>query len=141
MAMKRRKSGKELPMAGAIAIGIFGSLILTFLGAALLAYLIGKGSVMQSGISFGCMIILAASSSFGAFLASGLFKRRKLMVCGITAAGYYLSLLAMTAMFFEGQYNGLGITAIMVLLGAGTALLPVLLGKGKKTKHKIPAYR
>ncbi len=139
--MKRKKSGKELPVAGAVTIGILGSLLLTLLGAAVLAYLIGSGTVAQTGMGLGSTVILIISTALGSLVATGIHKHRKLMISGITAAGYYLSLLAMSALFFEGQYEGMGITAIMVLLGAGIALLPVLLGKGKKTKHKIPAYR
>ena len=36
-------------------------------------------------------------------------------MCLAAGGGYYLCLLAITALFFGGQYQGVGVTALMVL--------------------------
>lgn len=141
MAGKRNFFGKEKPLAMAVGIGVGCSYILTLLGTGLWAWLIGNGSVAQSAIGYGSMVILAVSAAVGCMLASRIFPRKQLMVCGITAAGYYLCLLATTALFFGGQYRGMGVTALMVLLGAALAMLPALTGMSRKHKVKIPGYR
>ena len=125
-----------------IAFGILASMTATLAGAGILAYLISAGKVGESGIGWGAMLILIVSSALGSWAATGSTQQRKLMVCGISGAGYYLSLLGLTAMFFGGQYQGMGVTALMVLVGSGVVVLLSTLKNSKgKTKHKIPAYR
>jgi hypothetical protein len=51
-----------------------------------------------------------------------------------SGAGYYLTLLAMTALFFGGQYQGMGVTLGLVLAGAGTATLLSVKRKNSITK-------
>lgn len=143
MALKRKTAGGK---AGTIPVGIaFGllvSLTVTLVGAALLAYLIAAEKLGADGVGWGAMVILAAASALGTWTAVIRILRRRLMVCGICAAGYYLLLLGMTALFFGGQYEGMGVTALTVLGGSGIVLLLETLGKkGSKRSRKITAYR
>ncbi len=135
----KRKTG--MPMAGAIGIGTGISFLITLAGAAILAAMIEQGTVAQNGIGAGAMVILVVGAALGALVANLLCPGKRLAVCGLTALGYYLSLLAMTALIFGGQYEGMGVTALMILLGAALTLLPALMGKGRKKGPKIPAYR
>ncbi len=138
MAIKR---GRRMPIAGAIGIGVAVSFVVTLIGAAVLATLVGKGTLPEGGIGGGAMVILVICTAAGAVVASLLFPGKRLVVCGLTALGYYLSLLALTALIFGGQYQGMGVTALMILLGAVLTVLPALLGKGRKKGPKIPSYR
>ena len=142
MVSKRKTSGKTLTVPVGIALGQLVSLIVTLVGAAILAYLVVSEKVGENSIGYGSMLILLAASALGTWMALASVKRRKLMVCGISAACYYLVLLGMTALFFGGQYEGMGIIALMVLIGSGAVLLLSSIGKNsRKTRHKIPAYR
>ena len=84
------------------------------------------------------MIILLAASFLGTAGACGRIKRRAALVSLLSAVVYYLTLIAITALFFGGQYTAMGVTALMMLAGSGTALL-LKTGKGrKKSKGSYP---
>lgn len=139
MAGKIRKSA--MPAAAGIGIGLGVSVIVTLVGASLLSYLILRETVGENGVGYGSMGIQAVSAAAGALTASKLVKRRRLVICGILASAYFVLLLSMTALFFDGQYSGVGSTAAMVLLGAAAAALPAVIGKGSGKRRKIPSYR
>ncbi len=136
--MKRKK---EMAMGWAIALGALAGYLLSIAGSAVLAWLVARGTVAQTSIGYGSMVILVLCAAAAPWLAGRLFGRKKLIVTGLTGLGYYLCLLATTAMLFGGEYQGMGVTAVMVLLGAGLTVLPTLLGKGQKRKHKFAGYR
>jgi hypothetical protein len=57
------------------------------------------------------------------------------MVCCITGMVYFLGLLAATALFFGGNYKGVGISAIVVIIGtlsAGALGLKRKAGPGRR---------
>ena len=141
MTSKVKHGSRAVSVPAGIGIGIGISLIMTLAGAAVLAYLIVNETVSQEGIGYGTMIILTVSSALGALAAWWMIRQKRAMVCGLAGIGYYLILLIITVFFFGGEFTGVGIGAVMVLLGSGLAILPVLRKKGRGNKLKIPAYR
>lgn len=142
MTWKGKTTGRALSMGAGIALGLGAAMAITVVGAALVAWLAITERMGESGIGYGAMVILVLSAAIGGFIACGTIRRRKLMVCCICAVGYYLLLLSMTALLFGGQYDGMGTTALMVMLGGGIALIPVVTGKGNGARrHKIKGYR
>ena len=96
------------------------------------------GRLKQENIGYGVMLLLLTASYAGAALASAKVKRRKGLVCLLTGVGYFALLLAVTALFFGGQYSAVGVTALLILAGSGcAALTPALGGKrGRKGRLK-----
>lgn len=141
MAVKRKMSGKGVSIPAGIAIGVVASIAVMLIGALVMAYWVIRETVPMDGIGFGTACILIISSALGAWIATVLSKQKKLLVCGLTALMFYLVLLSVTAVFFDGMFSGMGITALMILIGAGGALLPGMRKKSGKSKIKIPAYR
>jgi putative membrane protein (TIGR04086 family) len=141
MAVKRKMSGNGVSIPAGIAIGVDASIAVMLIGALVMAYLVIRETVPMDGIGFGTACILIISSALGAWIATVLSKQKKLLVCGLTALMFYLVLLSVAAVFFDGMFSGMGITALMILLGAGGALLPGMRKKSGKSKIKIPAYR
>ncbi len=139
MAFNGKK--KPLPMAAVCAIGAGISLIFTFLASVLLAYLMEQGSVEPSGVSSWSLIITVISTAAGIWIATRIYKEQRLTVCGITGAGYYLTLIAVTGLFFGGQYQGMLAGLGMVFLGCVVNLLPMVLGKTGGKRHKFKGYR
>ena len=124
---KRMGRSNSLPMA--IVFGLLAVVVFMICGAMLLALLIVTERVGEDAIGWGCMVILPLSSALGSLCAWLLLKRQRLMVTGITAGGFYILLLIL-ALPFGGLYDGMGITALLVALGGGIALIPALLGSG-----------
>lgn len=128
-------------MQVAIAIGTLVSVMVVLLGSLLLAYLVLKGNISMNMIGVVSAVILSFSAAAGALVATGLSKDNRLLVTGITAMATYLILLGINVVFFDGQFAGIGLTALMIIAGAGVTLLPKLRKKPRKNRIKIPAYR
>lgn len=104
--------------------------------AALLAKLVDSETIPWENIGYGVMVLLLLASFLGALTAYGKIKRQRLMVCLMTGGGYFAVLLAMTALFFGGQYDSVGVTFLLILAGSGTAgLLGLRQGRGEKKRR------
>lgn len=137
---KARNTASSLPVG--VGIGLLVSLILTVLGAALTAYLVDKEIMAQSNVGYGCVISLLVSACCGAYVSVKRVKRLRMRVCIASGACYYLLLLGITALFFGGQYEGMGITALVVLGGClAVAIAGMSGGKSRKSLFKKSAYR
>lgn len=80
------------------------------------------------------MIILTAASWIGAAIAVSKIKRKKGIVCLLSGICIYGILLAITALFFGGQYDGAGETAL--LIGCGSVLALILRPNGRNVKKR-----
>lgn len=141
MSRKRRPTGRSMSIPAGIAAGIGIALAITVLGAMVLAWLVVTERLGEDAIGWGCMVILPLASAAGSVAAWRLIRHQRLTVSMITCGGYYLALLAI-ALLFGGGYEGLGVTALLVLLGGGIGLIPALFGGGSGARrHKIPALR
>ena len=86
------------------------------------------------------MLILALAAVIGTWIAVMLIKRLRLQMSLLFAGCFYLVLLSMTALLFGGQYQGMGVSAVIVL--AGSMAIAFLPSKGMKIgKKKKMAYR
>ena len=133
MTVNRKVTGTAVSMPAGIAIGCVVSLLLTLAGSSLAAKLISDEILKDTAIGYGSMLIVLLASALGAVTAISKVKRRYLQVCLLSGVSYYGLLLCITALFFGGQYQGMGVTAMLVLAGVGSV---VLLGtKEKKTKN------
>ncbi len=141
MAAKRKmfSSGVSIPVG--IVIGAAVSVAVMLLGALLAACLVMSETLSMDGIGSAASGISAIAAALGCWIASAMTKKQKLLVCGLTAIAFFLVMLSTTAVFFNGVYNGIGLTALMILLGVGASLLPGLRKNSGKRKLKIPAYR
>lgn len=141
MVAKRKLSGRGISVPIGIAIGVAICIAAMLIGALVMAYLIMNETIGIDSIGIGTMVITAVSSALGTWLATALTKQKKLLVCGLTAFAFYLVLLSINAVFFDGTFAGMRLTALMILLGAGGILLCGLRKKPGKNRIKIPAYR
>jgi len=142
MSVKRKRGNTAWSIPGGIAAGLGISMMIALLGSALLAWLITGERLDISSIGYGGGLILILSSAVGAWFAAAKVKAKQLILTVIFACCYVILLLAVTALFFDGQYQGIGATLVCVFLGAGGMLLLRLLPKKASNKrHKIRAYR
>jgi len=123
-------------------LGAALSLGITILGACVSAFMIHKEVVEESAVGYCSLVTLLVSSSLGAVLAMNRVKRMRMQVCLLTGACYFLSLLCITALFFGGEYTGIGVTALAILGGSGAvALMSIRQKKSRGHTHKKGAYR
>lgn len=126
-----------MSMPAGLAVGAAASLGMTLLSAAILAKLVDMETVAWENIGYGIVILLVLASFFGAMTAYAKIKRQRLLVCGVSGVIYFGILLAITALFFGGQYEAVGVTAGLVFGGSACAWLLGLRGGGSKNRKKF----
>lgn len=133
MVANRKVTGTAAAMPVGLGAGLGISLGITLVGSAVLSWLVDRELVAQSGIGYGVLVILLLASLLGTAAAYGKIKHRRLVVCALSGGLYFGALVCMTALFFGGQYRGLGVTALVILAGS---LSVALLGlRGEKKRH------
>ncbi len=138
-----RKSSQHAPaLAGGLALGVLCAIVVTAVSAAIFARLMSREVLQESALGYICVTILVLSSGVGAWVAAAKVKQKWMIVCILTAGCYFLFLLSCTALFFDGQYQGLGVTALAVL-GAGGAvgLLGIRQPKGGRRRSPGKMYK
>ena len=116
-----------------ILIGVLVSLGVMLLSAGLLTFMIGKGILLESSIGYDVLAVLILSSASGASIAVRITEKKKLFTGIITALVYSALLLACTALFFGGEYQGTGVTILVLSVGG---ILPVIIGGKEKNRRK-----
>lgn len=139
MVRNKKVTGTSKSIPVGICIGTAVALMTTVIGTLISAWLISKEKIGEESIGYCAMIILLISSMLGSYTAQEAVKHKRVIMCAAAAAGYYVSLLAITAMFFGGQYQGMGVTALVVAAGTGVIILSKLAG-GESGRRKIKKY-
>lgn len=140
MVVNQKVSGKAKPVAVGLSLGVLVSLILTLVGAAVTANLVLSEKIPVESVGYSATLILLLASALGAWVAAGLVRRRWMVICIGAGGTYYLSLLAITALFFGGQYQAVGVTALLVFGACGAVGFLGLTKEGGKRK-KAKKYR
>lgn len=118
MVTANKAKGTATSMLTGIIFGVLLSLVYTCALAAIVTGLVLNGKIEESIIGYFVMGILITGAALGSLLAAVKIKRRWMMVCLLTGAGFYLTLLISTAVFLGGNYRGLGVSGLLVLIGS-----------------------
>ena len=133
MIINRKATGRASSMPIGVLAGGACAFAGTMLTSAVLAKLVDMEIIPQDKIGYGIMALLLLCAFLGANEACRRVKRQYLIVSAISAGFYYSMLLSVTALFFGGQYSGMGVTAVLVLCGS---LLAVFLRSGNREGRK-----
>lgn len=132
------KSGRASSVPKGLLTGAFVSLLTTLITAAVVAKLIDIGKISWDWVGYGAMVLLFLSSFLGALAAKNAIKRQRLLVSLMSGFIYFGLLLSATALFFGGQFEAVGVTALLIFAGSGSAGLLSFErkggGKGRKMK-------
>ena len=135
-SMKSRGS-----ITAAVMLGVVMSIFVTMIATVAVSAMIHREVLPETAVVYGVVVILLASSYVGAKTGCRKAKNKRLMVSTLSGLCYLLVLMTITAVLFEGKYNGIGVTGLIVLCGAAIAALPnrVHSRGGKRRKIKIPS--
>lgn len=135
MVTNRKPTGRAATIPIGLLTGGVTALASTLALTAVLAKLMEGEILPEENIGYGVMILLLVSAFLGSAIACKRVKRRYLLTAALTGVVYVGILLSITALFFGGQYSGVGVTALLVLCGS---LLAAMLfsrdGKGRKPR-------
>ncbi len=139
--MGRKRNGRAMSIPAGVGAGASISIAVTLIGAMVLAWMLGSERVGEQMVGYGCMVIQFMAAASGAATAWGCIRHNRLVVIGLAIGIYYL-LLLLLALSFGNGFEGMGITALMVLLGGGTVQIPALFGAGSGAhRHKRMVFR
>ena len=140
MKTSQSRKGRSIPLS--ILVGIGASILLTLIVAAIAALLLASERIGIHAVSAIASITVATAAGIGSWVSAKLAEKQRMQVCLITGTGYFLLLLAMTALFFGGSYGQVPVRLLFVLLSS--AFVGILGLKGKwnsKTNRFKKAYR
>ena len=132
MIHSNKVTGRALSMPAGFAIATCISWGTTLVLSGILAKMISLEKLEWEKIGYGIVIMLLTTSMMGAKAACLMIKRRKLMACAIAGILYWTALLTISALFFGGQFSGIGVTGITIL--CGSAIVCILEMKGGRSK-------
>ena len=115
----KQKTGFSIGSIGTgVMIGTSVSMAGTLIGTAACAALISSETIAAESIGYCAMVIVLLASMTGAAIGAGKAKKKRLYTCMLVAASFVLSLLAITALFFDGVYTGVWVTALVISAGS-----------------------
>lgn len=134
------KTNNQISKPASIALGVATSVVVTMLSSFALAWFVSKERLPEDSLEYAVMLVTIASSVIGGLVATGGVKERKLLVSILSGVGYYIVLLACTALFFEGQYSGVALTGALALLGSGIVGILKTMGRNAagNRRHRVP---
>ena len=142
MSLKRKGGNRKWSATGAVMLGLGVGFALLLFGSALLAWLIIRDKLQLQSIGVGSGIIMVIASGLGAWVTAAAARSKRLQMIGIFAGVFFGLLLSVTALVFGGQYSGVLVYGICILVGAGgCALLGFLPKKAGAKGRKIRSYR
>ncbi|MBE6922880.1 MAG: TIGR04086 family membrane protein [Ruminococcaceae bacterium] len=138
--MMKKATGTAPSLLRAVACGITASCVGAILWAAVLAKLLDGEVIKMETVGYWTMAAHVTAVLAGGLFAAGRAGHRRALVMGITGAGYYICLLLVNALFFGGQFTGMGVTLLLVAAAVGAGTLTA--GKGsagtRHRRYKIP---
>ena len=137
MVSNQRPTGRATSMPKGLLFGALGGVSVTIITTGVLAKLIDMETVSWEQVGYGVMVILLLSSASGAVISSHRIKHRILLVCTLSGAIYFVILMSVTALFFGGQYEAVGVTCALIASGSiGVGLLAVGRGDGRSNQKR-----
>ena len=139
MKTNNKNSGRASSVPVGLSVGMGVSVGITIFCTAVMACLLEKEIMTWENVGYGIMGMLIFSSFCGAKLSAIKIKHQRFVICLLSGMLYLGSLLSITALFFGGQYDAVGVTIALVVAGCGCAgLLGMRRGvEGKRKRHDV----
>ena len=140
MRMKKKLSGGSMGIPGGLAVGAVTSMAITLGGAAIIAALLASEKIGEGATQSLSMIIQALAAIAGALCSYSITRKMRLQVCLLSGVCYFLILLGMNALLFDGQYSGVWLSGLVILAGSAlVAFFPT--NNTRKRNFKKMQYR
>ena len=133
MITKQKATGRAMSVPRGLTVGVGSGLITMISGIGILAMLIDQEVLQWPQIGYGIMIVLLVSSAAGSAVSCHMVKHRFLMVGGLYGCAFFMLLLGITGLLFGGQYEAVGVTALLTI-GGSVAAAFLTVGGGRTGK-------
>lgn len=140
MVRSQKVTGRTSSIPAGLAAGAAVSTVVTGIGTVLLALLLDRETISWEAIGYGILTMILLAAYLGALCAYSRIRRRKAAVCFLSGLTYFGILLMVTALFFGGQYEAVGVTGLLVAGGSGCAAITGI-GQGRGGRRPRPGIR
>ena len=135
MTLNQKVTGRAASIPAGLAIAGVISMLVTMLVVVLGGVLVSSEIIAYEHIGYCSMMALLVGSAVAAITAVNRIKHQKMLVCILSGVVYYMILLSVTALFFGGQYRGMGVTLLMVMGGCALGAIISNREKGRGMKR------
>ncbi len=132
MPYQQKNKSKITQIAIGLAMGWGVAVITMLLVTILVATLVAGQKIEEGMIAPGAVAATILASFLGALFTVGKIGEKRMIYSLISGGIYYITLLCMNALFFEGTYRGLGAAALTI---TGSCVVVGLMGFRQKN-HK-----
>ena len=139
MKISSVKKGNNVISVKHVLIGVVIALVITLLSAGVYAILAGQGSVKEGSLAYLAPVTVLLASFLGCILSSPKGRDMILLQHCTTALIYFLVLVCINIVFFEGTFTGVILTVAASLLGA--VLSGLIKSRGPRKKKFMKGYR
>lgn len=129
-----RKNGRASVLTQ-IILGWLVAYIVTLIMAIIGAIFVSAERIGQESEGILATVTILASIVAGALVALKNQNERRIVICLISAAVYFVSLLCTNLLFFSGQFQSIGVSALLIF---GAAIAVSLLGFKRNTRKRSP---
>lgn len=123
MKMNHVKVGNKPSLWKGILLSLVISLCLLVLGAISVTAMVSSGAIEETSYTGFVWLILALSALGGGISGLAVEKDKGFIAVIGGAAVFYLILICLNIVLFDGQFLGIGMGTLMVALGAGGSIL------------------
>ena len=131
--MKRNQS-KATSVPITIGVGLVLSLIITVLAAVLIAMMVISERMEPGHIYFGSAATMLLASFIGALYVVLIMGEKKLLFSMVTGGAYFLVLVCVSMLFFDGMIANVWQALILVIGGSFSA--GIIKMNSKKTSYR-----
>ena len=119
-----------------VAIGTVACLATTAVITAICAALVSGETIDEENAGYCAMAVLLLSSIIGVKVVVGKGEARKVYTALMVGVSYTFLLLSMTALLFDGLYQGVGVSVLVIMSGCFLAII-----SGQKQGNKVKIRR
>ncbi len=123
-----------------MAISLVSSLLISFIGCVFTTYMISGGKWGEEHYGTAGFILWMIGALSGTMITCLTIKEKRLLMIGISALLYFLFLIGMHIMLFEGSLTRIGQGILAIILGSIPSVL-LSLRKNKPNQKKIKYRR
>lgn len=117
MTTQHKVTGRASSVPAGLAAGAMVSILVTAVICVISGWMIGSEMIEQNKIGYCSITALIASAILGSMVASKKVQRKRFLISMASGGIYYAILAAVTIIFFDGSFQGMGVTFLTIMIG------------------------
>jgi putative membrane protein (TIGR04086 family) len=119
MALKKKGNLSGIPVG--LGMGLLTGIIVTLVGSMVIASLIAAEKMEMRQMFYGVAVVVLLSAFVGSLAAAALAGEKRLLICAISGCVYFVTMLCVSALVFDGIYENVWSTGLLILAGSMAA--------------------